>query len=270
MFNNLSILIIILTTFLNMSCEYTLLKKSSKNQFKKTPLSKAEINRLSYNKIKLLILDPYCIKCHREGKVKLNSFSEVLTHLDGIRSSVFIKETMPKNRFFPDNLKNLLLAWIENGAPEIAKDSSLGGPDPDLPVLEPLKPTFPSIRDRIFIAQCGDCHDPLSKNCQSILNKNSPFNFRMNTDLDDADRGFNKTSCEIELADYNELLYGTEETNKELVIRGDADASWLVYSIERTDGKHQMPPPEQGYSPLTDEEKRAIREWINNGALESE
>jgi hypothetical protein len=76
----------------------------------------------------------------------------------------------------------------------------------------------------------------------------------------------NRESCKIEINNYQELLFGQEESNKELILPNNAEESWLISTIDGRAG-NQMPPPEEGYSPLSSEEVKAIREWIEAGAL---
>lgn len=237
------------------SCSYTKFKSKAPSE-NAPPLTKIEIDSLSFSRIFQTVIDPYCLSCHRTGKYPLSSYVETKSVQGKIRQSVFIDSSMPKDKVLPSKEKNLLLAWLDAGAPEFGKTPS---PDPDIPKLEP---TFSSIRDRIFNVRCGSCHNPTSDECRTV--KTFPFK-RIHGDEHAPNQS--KGSCNIELSNYNELLNGEEETRKELVLPGNADESQLVISIERTDGKDQMPPPEEGYSPLSTEEIKTIRDWINAGAL---
>lgn len=224
-------------------CNYTHFKNPDFNFRNTLPLSKTEQAALGYAQVFQQVLDPYCVSCHRSGLYPLMTYTQTSAVLAKIRRSVFETGTMPKGRILPAKERSLLLAWLDSGAPEFGKS-----PEPSLP---PLEPTFSSIRDRIFNVRCGDCHQPTSKYCQDF---ESPTN---------------KASCHIELSSYQELLNGEEESRKELVVPGFPDESQLVIAIERTDGKDQMPPPEEGYSPLSPEEIKVIKDWIAAGAPEN-
>ncbi len=242
------------------SCEYTLWKKGDSAVGNIPRLSRKEQASLSFQKVNQLVLDPYCLSCHNKGQFPLTNYREVYSQLSGIYTTVFEKGSMPKNKTLPLPLRSLLLSWIEAGAPEVA---SVEPTEPTLPP-PPLQPTYSSINSRIFNKYCSDCHDPQAKGCQEILSKTLEVDSSLNSK---ESKGHNKESCRLELGIYDQLLNGPEESAKEFVIPGDPDNSQLIISIERTDGKNQMPPPEQGYSPLSDEEKKVIREWITRGAL---
>lgn len=236
----------VVTLYFIAGCNYTKFKNSDSDFRNTPPLTKTESDAIGFSKVFREVIDPYCISCHRNGQFPLTNYSETIVLLDKIRSAVFVTGLMPKGKTLPAKERSILLAWLNAGAPEVGKN-----PLPE-PEILPLQPTFSSIRDRIFKVRCGDCHEPTSHECQSEGND---------------EHHHNQASCKIELSNFNELLNGEEETRKELVIPGNPDESQLVISIERTDGKDQMPPPELGYSPLSPEEIKAIRDWIAAGAL---
>lgn len=97
-------------------------------------------------------------------------------------------------------------------------------------VIEPMLPTFDSINSNVFQVSCKDCHNETGTGKRILLDKQS-------------------------------LL----DSPLELIIPGNADESGLVIALERTDDK-RMPSAKEGYSPLSDEAKRVIRKWIDNGA----
>ncbi|WP_141734793.1 hypothetical protein [Oligoflexus tunisiensis] len=79
------------------------------------PVTFAEI----YSKI----LQPSCHGCHsvgggNEGGVNLESYSAVKEQLVAIRLSTVDSTRMPKGDILSANLRALLGAWIEQGAPE--------------------------------------------------------------------------------------------------------------------------------------------------------
>jgi mono/diheme cytochrome c family protein len=107
------------------------------------------------------------------------------------------------------------------------KESSGGGPtDPP----EELKPTYDSIDKNIFQAKCVSCHRAGEDGERVSLAKQDLLNSPL-----------------------------------ELVIPGNPDESGLVIAVERTDEK-RMPLAKEGYGPLSDKEKEAIRKWIEDGA----
>ena len=109
-----------------------------------------------------------------------------------------------------------------------APDNATGGGTGPEPI--PLGPTFASLDQNIFQNGCINCHAPGKPAARVPLGKEALLNSPL-----------------------------------ELVIPGDPDDSGLVIDVERTDPK-RMPPAKDGYSPLTDPEKLAIRQWIQNGA----
>lgn len=94
----------------------------------------------------------------------------------------------------------------------------------------PLEPTYDSIKQNIFERKCVACHSPGKPAARVSLEKDNLLNSPL-----------------------------------ELVLPGNPDESGLVIAIERNDDK-RMPPAKEGYSPLKNEEKSAIRDWIQNGA----
>jgi hypothetical protein len=243
---------------LGLGCQYTRYKNPEADPRHNRILSKEETNTLGYQKVAQQVFEPYCISCHTGGPIPLNSYSEVTRQspepvLNLIRNAVFVKGTMPPDRLLPAEARSLLLAWLDKGAPEHAKIET--------PPPSPLVPTFSSIRDRIFKIRCGDCHNPASPYCSSSE--------RPSQDgvAGSGDSYRNKESCRMELANYQELLFGEEARNKELVIPGNAEESQLILSIQSSEGAApSMPPPEDGYTPLSSEEVQIIKDWINAGA----
>lgn len=229
------------------------------------------MDQLSFQKVFNDVLDPYCLSCHREGKVPLNNYSQVYAKLSDIHDSVFVKGSMPKKKVLSMRERSILFAWIDSGAPEFGKK-----PTPPPP---PIEPTYSSIRQRIFNVRCGDCHNPQSKECQSV-GKNSPViaavaDINERAQDEDEEEGHNGESCHIELGIYNELVNGQEERiQKELVLPKDPQNSGLILAIRTNDEdgnkvNPKMPPKKHGYSPLSDEEIEAIRKWIEDGALDN-
>jgi len=91
---------------------------------------------------------------------------------------------------------------------------------------EPLEPTYASLYQNVFKPKCVTCHSP------------------------------GNTGSRIPLTEE-----GLLNSPLELIIPGNPDESGLVVAVERNDDK-RMPPAKEGYSKLKDEEKAAIRAWI--------
>lgn len=98
------------------------------------------------------------------------------------------------------------------------------------PIPEPILPTYDSINKHVFMSSCKECHNPNGAGKRILFDKDSLLNSPL-----------------------------------ELIIPGNPDESGLVVALERADSK-RMPPAKEGYSALKDEEKLAIRTWIQNGA----
>lgn len=100
------------------------------------------------------------------------------------------------------------------------------------PTPEPkLEAKFSSIRKLIFEPKCMACHST------GGLAEKVPF------------------------MAYEQFL----NSPRDIVIPKEPDDSGLVIAIEREDDK-RMPPPETGANPLSEEERKTIRDWISNGA----
>ena len=100
------------------------------------------------------------------------------------------------------------------------------------PSPEPLTATFESIRENVLVPKCLACHSSGGR------------------------------AEHIPLGTLDDLM----NSPRELVIPGNADESSIVLAIERDDDKRMPPPPRR--APLSDEEKRVIREWIANLEVE--
>ncbi|MBY0385777.1 hypothetical protein K2X05_11530, partial [bacterium] len=107
-----------------------------------------------------------CLTCHQVGGklMALDSFAAVKAKLAQIEDSIRTNR-MPKNGPLPADKKQLLYNWIEQGAPEFARDAvpvETCNPtplDPVDPVKPTLEPHYESLRKEIFASQCLGCHD---------------------------------------------------------------------------------------------------------------
>ncbi len=118
-----------------------------------------------------------CLFCHVPGGplLALDTYGAVKAKLVQIEDSVRAGR-MPKNAPLAAPAKQLLYAWIEQGAPEIADAKLVASdcattidPDPTTPVDPPVPtvppaptsvdPNYESLRKVIFASKCLDCHD---------------------------------------------------------------------------------------------------------------
>ncbi len=249
------------------SCEYIKYKKIVEGERSPIRLTKEEIDGLSFQKIKSEVLNEYCLSCHRDQnrtdkKYPLVTYAEVFSRLSEIYDSVFVKETMPQRKVLSSRARSLLQEWINIGAPEFAKNPT------SIPVELPIQPRFSSIRDRIFNVRCGYCHNPQSREClslKSVKSESISIDGEGRSEIESPEEGgYSSTSCEIDLGNYNNLLWGKEE----LITPGNVEESWLVHVVQGIDGEApEMPPPDSPYTPLNSEEIQAIKDWILSGAL---
>lgn len=177
-------------------------------------LPKEEQLKLSYNLINQKVIQPKCISCHgNAGGVSLETYSDVLHALKGIRSSVFITKTMPKRDYLTDEEKRLLWNWIALGGPLQAQKP---GDEPQLP--EPIQATYESINKKVFVPKCVTCHSEGNSAWQVLLSR-------------------------------QELL----DSPLELVLPGNPDESGLVLAVERADHKRMPPEKDGYSALKTDE-----------------
>ena len=94
-----------------------------------------------------------------------------------------------------------------------------------------LEPKYSSIKEVIFLNRCFACHSA------------------------------GHSGERVPLEPLEDLL----NSPRELVIPGNADESGLIIAVTRNDGK-RMPPPSSGFSQLSEDEVKIVREWISSGA----
>ncbi len=218
-------LFIFSTSLIFVGCAYKINKDPS-GAIQKFDLPKEQKVRLSFNFIYQNVFVPNCISCHgNSGNVNLETYSNVLAHLNKIKSSVFYDHTMPRKGTLTNQELAMLWTWIEMGAPEQAQH---GPPEPP---PEPIQPSFDSINKNIFQVTCIKCHSPNNSGKRVLLTRDELMN-----------------------------------SPRELILPGNADESGLVIALERKDEK-RMPPAKEGYSPLKDDQIKAIRDWITQGAV---
>jgi uncharacterized membrane protein len=165
--------LLVITGTLLMSCEYRIDKSSPESDPSSYQYQKGQ--QLNFAIVSEQVLKPKCLHCHSDaqknsGGVNLERFDSVLSELDDISKDIRSGE-MPKAPVQPLSLeeKNLLLAWIQMGAP---KDSAPINSNPEptpapIPTSSPverdipsvgLEPKFSSIFNLIIKVKCLDCH----------------------------------------------------------------------------------------------------------------
>ncbi len=111
---------------------------------------------IAFSEIKEKVLEPYnCVACHSH----YNNYASVRESVGAIASTVANdKMPFPRRRFgsvepVSEEDKDLLLTWINQGAPEFADSSPAA--------LQPanLKPNWISLRNNIFGPKCVLCHN---------------------------------------------------------------------------------------------------------------
>lgn len=166
-----------------------------------------------------------CNECHIGYKDY--SFVASESEREKILSAV-LEERMPKNQpALSDELKALLTAWVDAGAP---LDDGTTNTQPIEPIEEELEATWASLSREVFFPKCVQCHNP---------NGQAKF-----LDLSTRQKFFEQRK---------ELLNNLE----------NAESSFLIEVI--TDPVEPMPPVSSGLERLTDEEVKIVIEWIEKG-----
>ncbi len=210
------------------SCNYKIEKKSLNELIS---VSEELRRSVSYSQVKSEVFQSKCIACHgNSGGINLESYSGAYQNLQAIKKSVFNARTMPKSPYsaLSQRQSEVLLAWIEAGGPE--KPLGGGEVEPE-PEPKPIEPTYPSIRKHVLEMKCISCHTP------------------------------GESAGRIPLVTKQDLL----DSPLDLVVPGEPEESGLTIVLEPGARKF-MPPRDSGISPVTEEEKNAIRIWIQNGA----
>lgn len=217
-----------LVTLLAVSCNYKIEKNPINNAINVSEQLKQTV---SYNQVKAEVFQSKCISCHgNSGGVNLESYPSAYQQIDKIKKTVFKSKTMPKAPFSALDQKQMevLMAWIEAGGPEKPIGGGQGNPDPEPTTIEP---NYPSIKKHVLDMKCISCHKAGGQ------------------------------AASIPMVTKEDLT----ESSLELVVPGDPDESGIMIVLEPGARKF-MPPVDSGMSPLTEDEKNAIRVWIENGA----
>lgn len=195
-------------------------------------------SKLLYPLLREKVFAPRCISCHgNAGGVSLETYTSIKANLAKIAIVTLVEKSMPKSSPLPKAESDLLAAWIKAGGPESSGSEPIPSPSPSPSPIpeEPLKPTFTSLKKRVFESKCISCHSGSSP------------------------RG------DISFESLKDLLKSSREPLK-MEDDGDPDTSGLVIAITRKDAK-RMPPPNAG-SALSDTEIEVIKKWVKEGAME--
>lgn len=178
-----------------------------------------------------------CTGCHNPNgqSFDLTGYPQVKARIADVESAV-LAGRMPKGNPLSQNLRDLLTAWVDNGAlesvdpktipPSCTGNTSTGGDS----TAVALEATYESIRVNILEPHCNNCHNPAG--IEDFIEP-SFYDF--------------KTSYEL-MVSYSSLYKLREGEYK------------LVRAI--TPGIGRMP---KYAAPLSEEQISVVRQWIVNG-----
>lgn len=196
-----------------------------------------DIACMDFATIKATVLEPKCVGCHGgSGGVDLDSYAAVKAHLSKVDVVVAANKMPPKKPLDPV-LKDQLLNWIKDGAPETCAVP---------PVVEPLPPleaTYNSMKLHFLEAKCIICHDG-----SGPRKKGDDDNFDDNGDDEKPDFSTYKAMVS------QKWLFDFKKPHKSEIVD------------EVIDG--DMPPPSSSAKPLTQIEIQTLIDWIKNGLPE--
>lgn len=190
--------------------------------------------QIDFRIVSQAVFQTRCVTCHgTSGGVNMQSYPSVKQNIDRIRM-VLENRRMPKSGPLPEEESRLVLQWIQDGAPEKVEGAraevAVGAP------LPPLEPTFRSLKARLFGLKCVGCHSP---NSHSEAEK-------------------------YPLVSYDDIVHSPEN----LVNPMKPEKSLIVKALRGQIEDRQMPPPDSGVTPPTQEEIQTLIDWIANGMKE--
>lgn len=115
---------------------------------------------VDFNTVNIKVFQAKCTTCHDDTmSVDLQSYSKIQNHLAEVKWMV-MNDKMPPKKPLDKDLKDLVLKWIDQGAPEtVSLPSHCEIEEPAIPVpLKPLVPTYNSIREHFLEKKCIACH----------------------------------------------------------------------------------------------------------------
>ena len=182
----------------------------------------------SFKSVTAVIFALKCITCHQQ----YSAYAGVIRELSNIQAAVTANR-MPKNGPLSESQKNILLAWIDKGAPEFTNL-------PSSPITQnPLSTNWNSIYDNIVSVKCLACHNPNGQ--AKFLDLSSRDSI-----LKNANRVFGN----------GEKLLNLE----------NPDQSYLLTIVQDTD--EPMPPKSSNISRLSENDVNILKEWISKGLAE--
>lgn len=191
-----------------------------------------------FETIKSLVLATRCNTCHDRHLargVDLTTYTGVKASLGKVDEQLR-RRAMPVGRPLPRAEEELVLKWIEGGAPEVISDETRKKCDqtnqPPPVVLKPLAPNYESIKDKILEGKCLSCHQPGKSG---------------------------------ELYDFSS--YAGVQFSSDLFDVSMPEASPFIKAVVK-EGRGSMPPPRSGIARVTPEEVQVLMEWIRLGLPE--
>ncbi|MEQ1664002.1 MAG: hypothetical protein ABL927_01345 [Bdellovibrionales bacterium] len=216
-------LLLLVACILLSACGNYIEQTDSQSQISKEAQQKLASNFVS---VKQFVFSARCTSCHQQ----YNNYRGVIRELSAIRSAV-VSNRMPKTGGpLSDEQRNVLLTWIDGGAPE-----HIGGPNmPNEPVQ--LAPNWSSLSENVFVPKCLVCHNPQGQ---------AKF-----LDL---------SSRQIIFDNRNRIF----ANGKKLIDIDVPDKSYLLEIVN--DNEEPMPPIESNITRLTEVEISTINDWIGLG-----
>jgi uncharacterized membrane protein len=180
-------LLVTLTTFLS-SCGYYHITKQQPG----SNIGLGQKATLSFETVKSVVFSQHCKDCHSKEKgvtkmgVDLDTYQSTLASasLDDIKNDVKSGD-MPKGSSMPQEAIDLVVRWIDAGAPEFSdipvNESPTPAPAPapepqptpapqPPPLPEPAKVTFQELKTRLFVPLCVTCHKSYDKYSRVVAN----------------------------------------------------------------------------------------------------
>lgn len=202
---------------------------------------------LTYANVKP-IFENRCQRCHQPGSRNgVGSYNEVFRIKDSIHFEVS-NDTMPDDGPLATDQKELMMAWLNAGAPETSSQihpcaqTPEKKPDPPPPVVvnpppvvNPPAPgprTYTELRAKVLVPKCLNCH---SLDGSAML---------------------------YDFTDYKSMIALTD-----IFDTANAANSVIVQAVLKQ-GRGQMPPVRSNIPRLTPDEVELLRGWIEDGLLE--
>lgn len=191
-----------------------------------------------FETIKAIVLTNRCNTCHDRHLtrgVDLTNYAGIKASLGKVEAELR-KRTMPVGRPLPRAEEELVLKWIEGGAPEVMSAETKKKCDeanqPPPIAVKPLAPNYESIKDKILEGKCLSCHQP-------------------------GESG--------ELYDFSS--YAGIQLAADLFDTSMPEASPFIKAVVK-EGRGSMPPARSGIARVTPDEVKVLTEWIRLGLPE--